>query len=110
MYDDRVFWEDYRTAYSQIFVYDIKTGRDYQIAPQPFSQYDCSVDGDIISWNTNGGDVYYVNFSGLIEEAQPEETPENSPEPTEAGTGTLILPVAVFASLLLFALLSGREQ
>ena len=107
---DRIFWEDYRTGIPRLYVYDIKTGREYQIAPQLFSQYDCSVGGDIISWNTDGEEVYYVNISGLIEEAQPEETPEKSPEPAGAGTETIIIAISIFGSILFLAFAGGKKK
>lgn len=109
--DERIFWEDYRTGIPRLYVYDIKTGRDYQIAPEVLSsQYECSVDGDIIAWNSDGGDLWYENFSGLIEEVQPEETPEKIPEPTEAGTGGLIVPVSISASIFFFAFAGGKKR
>jgi hypothetical protein len=108
---DRIFWEDYRTGIPRLFVYDIKTGREYQIAPQVLSsQYDCSVDGDIVSWNSDGEEVYYVNFSGLIEEVQPVETPEKSPEPTEAGTGTMILVFSIIGSIMIFVNVGRKKR
>lgn len=97
---ERIFWEDTRTGNPHLYVYDIKSEREYEVAPQVFAQYDCSVDGDIISWNTFSGDVYYSNFSGLIEEIPPEETQENSPKTTEAGV-TLLIPAAALGAFLL---------
>lgn len=76
IYDGRIFWEDCRSGFSQIYVYDIETGHEYQVAPQPFSQYDCSVDGEIVSWTTYGGDLYYTNISGMIGKEQPVNSSE----------------------------------
>jgi beta propeller repeat protein len=107
IYDGRIFWEDYRSGYSQIYVYDIETGREYQVAPQPFSQYDCSVDGDIISWTTYGGDLYYTNISGLIGKEQPENgSASGTPE---SGPGALLAPFAAFAGMAV-SVIRGKNR
>lgn len=108
--DGRIFWEDYRSGNSQLYVYDLSSGQDYVIAPQVFSQYDLSVDGDIISWNTYGGDVYYADFSGLIEEIPPEEAPVKSPEPTESGAGIAVLVISISASILIFTAAGDKKR
>ncbi|MBN1432573.1 MAG: hypothetical protein JW931_07340 [Methanomicrobiaceae archaeon] len=109
LYDDKIFWEDYRSGQSQLFVYDIKTGREYQVAPQEFTQYDCSVDGDIVSWTTYGGELYYTDISGLIEEIPPEETQEKIPKPTEAGAGIVLIPAATLGAFLLSRKTGGNK-
>lgn len=105
LYDGRIFWEDYRSGYSQIYVYDLGTGREYPVSPQPFSQYDCSVDGDIVSWTTYGGDLYYTDISGLIEKDQPEEN--NGTGTPESGLPALVIPVSILVSM---AVLKNRRK
>jgi len=106
IYDGRIFWEDCRSGYSQLYVYDIKTGREYQVAPQEFAQYDCSVDGDIVSWTTYGGDLYYKNISGLIEKEEPEGSGNN--QIPESGPDTVIFPAAILISLAVYAMRRNR--
>lgn len=107
LYGDRIFWEDCRSGYSQLYVYSLKTGREYQIAPQYFSQYDCSFDGDIVAWTTYGGDLYYTNISGLID----EKSSENSYEPVsgseESDIDTVILIFAISTAILIMATKRG---
>lgn len=67
IFGERIFWEDSRSGYSQIYMYDLKNGEEYHICPQNFAQYDCSVDGDIVAWTTFGGDLYFTDISGLTE-------------------------------------------
>ncbi|MBN1432572.1 MAG: hypothetical protein JW931_07335 [Methanomicrobiaceae archaeon] len=101
IYNGRIFWEDCRSGYLQIYVFDIRSGREYQVAPQEFAQYDCSVDGDIVSWTTYGGDLYYINISDLIEKEEPEDTGNNlNPE---SGPETVIFPAAILISVAIFA-------
>lgn len=106
LYDERIFWEDYRLGHSQLYVHDLKTGRDYQVAPQELAQYDCSVDGDIVSWTTYGGDLYYTNISGLIEKEEPENTGNN--RTPEYGPETVIFPAAILISLAIYATRRNR--
>ncbi|WOF16262.1 hypothetical protein F1737_05825 [Methanoplanus sp. FWC-SCC4] len=88
LYGDRIFWEDCRLGYSQIYMFDLKGNQEYLIAPQYFSQYDCSVDGNIVAWTTYGGDLYYTNISGMVEEKTPEKNLKQT-KPIKSGNHLL---------------------
>jgi beta propeller repeat protein len=108
VYGDKVFWEDYRTGHSQLYVYSLENNREYQIAPQYFSQYDCSVDGDIAAWTTYGGDLYYTNISGLIEKKISVNSSEPVSGPPESGLDMAISLFAISTAFLILVAKRGR--